>query len=93
MDYVKSLKLLSAIERAGEYVAVEAIDRFTADAVELDSQEPSPMTALLTECSNQLAVAAGEQPVVHLPRYQRLLKHVWDFALITPLAKPAAPQP
>lgn len=79
-------KLLAEVERAGHYPTAEQIDGFNADAVALDSLEPSPMTVVQTECENQLAISAGGAPLVRLPWHQRLLKHVIDFPPIAPAA-------
>lgn len=77
-------RLLAAIERAGQYPREEQVDGFTADAIELDSLEPSPLNALLADCENQLAIGFTGKPIVQIPLAQRLLMHIWSFTPITP---------
>ena len=83
-------KLLGDVESAGEYLEAEQIDRFNGSFHQLASQEPAPMSALVAECQNQLAMASQGKPVVVLPLHQRLLKNFIDFEPVKPDPEPAA---
>jgi len=78
-------RILGQLERVGEYPTVEQIDQLVSATVELESQEPSPMSALVADCQNQLAAKHGHL-VVDLPFHQRLLKQFLDFRPVLPVA-------
>ena len=75
-------KLLAAVHAAGEYPKVHDIDRWVSETVNLESQEPSAMSALVCECQYQLAISTpGAAQSIERPSWwKRILMQLIDFS-------------
>lgn len=73
-------RLLAECERAGERWGEQACDQFAGRVVELEASEPAPLSALVLDCQNQLAIASGKpEDRVTLTWFERWFKHWLDF--------------
>lgn len=71
-------RLQAEFEAAGERWTEEQCNAFAARILELEASEPAPLSALVADCQNQLAIAVGG-PTVKLTPVQRWFKHWVDF--------------
>jgi len=73
-------RLLAEFERTGEHWTQQQCDHFAGRVIELEATEPAPLSALVIDCQNQLAIASGEPDNrVELTWWEGMLKHWWDF--------------
>lgn len=73
-------RLLADCERKGEHWEQGDCDSFAGRVVELEATEPAPLSALVIDCQNQLAIARGQPGNrVDLTWWESVWKHWWDF--------------
>ena len=72
-------RLLAECEIAGQAWTDEQCNNFSSKSMQISASEPSPLTALVADCQNQLALAFDEEKVADLKIYHHLFKHWIDL--------------
>lgn len=75
-------RLLADLRGAGLRLAEAQVVQLKARLAGLEVSEPDPMNALVMDCENEIAIAAGDRGnVVPLSLWERLWMQVWSFEL------------
>lgn len=72
-------RLLAKCEQAGERWTEPQCNQFSAELIEISAAEPTPLTALVADCQNELAISYNEGPVAKLKWHHHLLKQLLDM--------------
>lgn len=72
-------RLLAECEVAGQRWTDEQCNGFSSKSLQIAASEPTPLTALVADCQNQLALAFDENQVADLKFYHHLFKHWIDL--------------
>lgn len=79
----KFVRTESSIEAAGVLCA-EQLDRFHAELLSIEAEEPAELSALTRLCQNELAIARGKMDSVHpLTRVERVFVNFFDMPKTT----------
>ncbi len=86
-DLAKAFVALEAqIVSKGVFDAPQA-DRFEADVLRLEMNEPRSLGALVRICQNEIATARGKvRDIQPVSWWRRLLAHVYDFDMTAPFS-------
>lgn len=71
-------QLLATCTQAGEDWTEAQCNQFSAQLIEISASEPTPLTALVADCQNELAISYNEGPAATLKWHHHLLKHLLD---------------
>lgn len=83
-------RLLARIVSAGYELTEKQLLAFSGELREIEATEGASLGALVIQCQNEMAMAAGHPEFVQpLSWLQRLTMHVWDWEFHTPAAPKA----
>lgn len=94
-ELARDYKLIeSHLQEFGDAIDKEALKRLEGQTLRVEATEPGPLSALITQCHNELARAFNKpDAITPLRWYERPLKNIFDFDQLfvsTPPAKAAA---